>query len=154
MAKTLDAAGVKRLIQEIKGANKNLNAPIPISTENTPESMAQNVKNIADYVEKAKAAGIANVNGMAITFIIDNDFSGVGYLYGGSSICGIEIYNDESAYYIVVDNTGYCNEDGIILKGDENTVTSQMLAQGARKTYYPHSRYNRSGRRNLSEVIE
>ena len=35
MAKTLDEAGVKRLIQEIKGANKNLNAPIPISTENT-----------------------------------------------------------------------------------------------------------------------
>ena len=35
MAKTLDEAGVKRLIQKIKGANKNLNAPIPISTENT-----------------------------------------------------------------------------------------------------------------------
>ena len=35
MAKTLDEAGVKRLIQEIKGANKNLNTPIPISTENT-----------------------------------------------------------------------------------------------------------------------
>ena len=82
MAKTLDEAGVKRLIQEIKGANKNLNAPIPISTENTTESMAQNVKNIADYVEKAKAAGIANVNGMAVTCIIDGDYSGVGYLYG------------------------------------------------------------------------
>lgn len=133
MAKTLDEAGVKRLIQEIKGANKNLNTPIPISTENTTESMAQNVKNIADYVEKAKAAGITNVNGMAVTCTIDGDYSGVGYLYSENTFCGIEIYGDETAYYIVVDNTGYCNEDGIILKGDENVVTSQMLSQGARK---------------------
>ena len=97
MAKTLDEAGVKRLIQEIKGANKNLNTPIPISTENTTESMAQNVKNIADYVEKAKAAGIANVYGMAVTCSIDEGYSGVGSigcLPGNIEIfiCGIHIY--------------------------------------------------------------
>ena len=71
MAKTLDEAGVKRLIQEIKGANKNLNTPIPISTENTPEPMAQNVENIADYVEKAKAAGIDTTKSFRITFEIE-----------------------------------------------------------------------------------
>ena len=94
MAKTLDEAGVKRLIQEIKGANKNLNTPIHISTENTPESMAQNVKNIADYIEKAKAAGVANVDGMGVTCFIDCSYSGVGYLYDDTdtSICGIEIF--------------------------------------------------------------
>ena len=71
MAKTLDKAGVKRLIQEIKGANKNLNTPIPISTENTPESKAQNVKNIADYVEKAQAAGVETPKSFGITLEIE-----------------------------------------------------------------------------------
>lgn len=136
MAKTLDAAGVKRLIQEIKGANKNLNAPIPISTENTPESMAQNVKNIADYVEKAKAAGIANVNGMAVTCLIDDGYSGVGYLNEDTNIyiCGIEIFDDSSnpMYFSVYPNGTYV-EVQIIMENSPSIVTSNMLVQGARR---------------------
>ena len=135
MAKTLDAAGVKRLIQEIKGANKNLNAPIPISTENTPESMAQNVKNIADYVEKAKAAGIADVNGMAVTCIIDGENSGVGYLYVTNTqvlICGILAYEDSSVSCISVIDGTY-GESPIVVEGHTGQVTSDMLVEGARK---------------------
>ena len=134
MAKTLDAAGVKRLIQEIKGANKNLNTPIPISIENTTESNAQNVKNIADYVEKAKAAGIANVNGMAVTCIINNDYSGVGYLYGDSTICGIKT-NDalEAPSFFDVDPSGSYHENEVLVKGLSDQITSRMLDKGARK---------------------
>ena len=134
MAKTLDAAGVKRLIQEIKGANKNLNAPIPISTENTTESMAQNVKNIADYVEKAKAAGVADVNGMAVTCLIDNDYSGVGYLYGDTSICGIKT-NDalEAPSFFDVDPSGSYHENEVLVKGLSDQITSDILVEGARK---------------------
>lgn len=134
MAKTLDEAGVKRLIQEIKGANKNPNAPIPISTENTPESMAQNVKNIADYVEKAKAAGIANVNGMAVTCLIDGENSGVGYLYVTNSqvlICGILAYEDNNVSSISVIDGTY-REQSIVIEGHIGQVTSDMLAEGAR----------------------
>lgn len=134
MAKTLDAAGVKRLIQEIKGANKNLNTPIPISTENTPESMAQNVKNIADYVEKAKAAGIANMNGMAVTCLIDGGYSGVGYLYAENTICGIEIDNGlEAPVFFVVDPDGSYGENSVLINGLSDQITSQMLVEGARK---------------------
>ena len=134
MAKTLDEAGVKRLIQEIKGANKNLNAPIPISTENTPESMAQNVKNIADYVEKAKAAGVANVNGMAVTCIIGDNYSGAGYLYGEDMICGIKTYDDlATPYNFVVDYDGLYIDNPFIVKGTTGQVTSDMLDEGARR---------------------
>lgn len=135
MAKTLDAAGVKRLIQEIKGANKNLNTPIPISTENTPESMAQNVRNIADYVEKAKAAGIADVNGMGVTCLIDGENSGVGYLYVTNTqvlICGILAYEDNSVSCISVIDGTY-GEQSIVIEGHIGQVTSDMLAEGARK---------------------
>ena len=135
MAKTLDEAGVKRLIQEIKGANKNLNTPIPISTENTPESMAQNVKNIADYVEKAKAAGIANVNGMGVTCLIDGENSGVGYLYVTNTqvlICGIQAYEDSSVSCISVIDGTY-SESSIVVEGHIGQITSDMLIEGARK---------------------
>lgn len=134
MAKTLNEAGVKRLIQEIKGANKNLNTPIPISTDNTPESMAQNVTNIADYVEKAKAAGIANVNGMAVTCIIDGDYSGVGYLFGEDMICGTTTYDDLSTpYNFVVQPDGLYTYNPFIVKGTTDLVTSVMLNRGARR---------------------
>lgn len=141
MAKTLDEAGVKRLIQEIKGANKNLNAPIPISTENTPESIAQNVKNIADYVEKAKAAGIANVDGMAITCLIDDGYSGVGSI--GSlpgnieiSICGIITYDGiplENPTFFAIDPDGTYRENNVLIEHSKDIITSDMLVQGARK---------------------
>lgn len=138
MAKTLDEAGVKRLIQEIKGANKNLNTPIPISTENTPESKAQNVTNIADYVEKAKAAGIANVNGMAVTCLIDNDYSGVGYFYmvegTFASILGVKSVDDTSEHYVFnLDSSGSYAENLVLTATSSNVVTSDMLVQGARK---------------------
>ena len=135
MAKTLDEAGVKRLIREIKGANKNLNTPIPISTENTPESIAQNVKNIADYVEKAKAAGMADVNGMAVTCLIDGENSGVGYLYVTNTqvlICGILPYEDSSVSCITVIDGTY-GEQSIVVEGHIGQVTSDMLVEGARK---------------------
>lgn len=131
MAKTLDEAGVKRIIQEIKGANKNLNTPIPISTENTPESMAQNVKNIADYVEKAKAAGVANVDGMAVTCIIDGDYSAVGYLYREEYFVGVVLYDNNLLSYVSIIN-GSCNILDIITRGASNQVTSSMLDKGAR----------------------
>lgn len=146
MAKTLDEAGVKRLIQEIKGANKNLNTPIPISIENTPESMAQNVQNIADYIEKAKAAGIANVNGMGVTVLInDTDFSsGVGYFYkydnddnfiyifGLSFIDFSDIEFKDEACVFAVGSDGQYFQTPLITVLSENVVTSQMLTKGAR----------------------
>ena len=136
MAKTLDEAGVKRLIQEIKGANKNLNTPIPISTDNTTESMAQNVKNIADYVEKAKAAGIASVNGMAVTCLIDNDYSGVGYLYllgEEFTVQGVLIKDDlaENMCFNVL--SGRYGEIFLVTPNTTGLVTSKMLVEGARK---------------------
>lgn len=140
MAKTLDEAGVKRLIQEIKGANKNLNTPIFISTENTTESMAKNVKNIADYVEKAKAAGIANVNGMGVTCMMDDyyHYSGVGYLFllGEKFIVqGVLIKDDlvENMCFALFDDGTYF-ERGLIVSGNDRVeVSSDMLAKGARK---------------------
>ena len=136
MAKTLDEAGVKRLIQEIKGANKNLNTPIPISTENTPESKAQNVKNIADYVEKAKAAGIANVDGRGVTCLINGGISGLGYIsVTGNSfdLIGMMMWDDmvDNAFFMV--SGGEFNSRKIAFEGTVDTVTSDMLVKGARK---------------------
>lgn len=115
-----------------------LNAPIPISTENTPESMAQNVKNIADYVEKAKAAGIADVNGMAVSCIINNDYSGVGYIYkvgGGVYINGIITYEDASNpfTFAVQGGDGTYSESELVTRSSNNQITSDMLVEGARK---------------------
>ena len=100
----------KRLDNIITGLQESvyLNTPIPISTDNTPESIAQNVKNIADYVEKAKAAGIADVNGMGVTCLIDDYFSGVGYIMGNTdvSIQGIKTTDD------LVDNRVFSIQNG------------------------------------------
>lgn len=124
----------KRLDNIITGLQESvyLNNPIPISTENTPESIAQNVKNIADYVEKAKAAGIADVNGMAVTCIIDGDNSAVGYLYGEDVFVGILLYDDNSLYYVLISNGSY-TESSVVIKDASSQVTSDMLVQGARK---------------------
>lgn len=124
----------KRLDNIITGLQESvyLNTPIPISTDNTTESMAQNVKNIADYVEKAKAAGIADVNGMAVTCLIDEDYSAVGYLYGITFI-GITLYDDNRLFYVYIGEDGTYNKDAIITKNETNQVTSSMLVQGARK---------------------
>lgn len=127
----------KRLDNIITGLQESvyLNTPIPISTDNTPESMAQNVKNISDYIEKAKAAGIADVNGIGVTCLIDDYFSGVGYIFGNTnvSIQGIKIPDD------IIDNTvftifnGRYDERFIVGVDELDKVTSSMLVQGARK---------------------
>ena len=127
----------KRLDNIITGLQKSvyLNTPIPISTENTPESMAQNVKNIADYVKKAKAAGITDVNGMGVTCLIDDYFSGVGYIFGNTnvSIQGIKIPDDivNNAVFTIVN--GRYDERFIVGVDELDKVTSNMLVQGARK---------------------
>lgn len=129
----------KRLDNIITGLQESiyLNTPIPISTENTPESMAQNVKNIAGYVEKAKAAGITDVNGMAVTCIINNDYSGVGYLYrvvGGSFwVSGIITYDDALNPTVFTVNDGTYLENELVIKSGDDQVTSNMLVEGARK---------------------
>lgn len=115
-----------------------LKTPIPISTDNTTESIAQNVKNIADYVEKAKAAGIEDVNGMAVTCLIDNDYSGVGYFYpenegGPYSIFGVIPTDDLYVCYIFRVFSGTYDENSVLVEGSYSIVTSSMLAQGARR---------------------
>lgn len=128
----------KRLDNIITGLQESvyLNTPIPISTEDTPEAHAQNVKNIADYIEKAKAAGIEDVNGMAVTCLINDNYSGVGYLYGTTDtyICGIISFDDTSnPYNFSVDSDGQYQETEILIKGASDQITSFMLVQGARK---------------------
>lgn len=127
----------KRLDNIITGLKESvyLNTPISISTDNTPESIAQNVKNISDYIEKAKAAGIADVNGMGVTCLIDDYFSGVGYIFGNTnvSIQGIKIPDDivNNAVFTIVN--GRYDERFIVGVDELDKVTSNMLVQGARK---------------------
>ena len=125
----------KRLDNIITGLQESvyLNTPIPISTENTPEAKAQNVKNIADYVEKAKAAGIEDVNGMAVTCLLDEDYCAVGYIYGVSFFIGITLYDDNRLFYVTIDEDGTYSKNAIITKNETNQVTSSMLVQGARR---------------------
>lgn len=128
----------KRLDNIITGLQESvyLNNPIPISTEDTPEANAQNVKNITNYIEKAKAAGIEDVNGMCVTYIIDGDYSGVGYLYGNidTQILGIESFDDASnPYNFIVNNNGQYFKTELLIKEETNQITSSMLTQGARK---------------------
>lgn len=127
----------KRLDNIITGLQESvyLNTPILISTDNTPESIAQNVKNISDYIEKVKAAGIADVNGIGVTCLIDDYFSGVGYIFGNTnvSIQGIKIPDDivNNAVFTIVN--GRYDERFIVGVDELDKVTSNMLVQGARK---------------------
>ena len=134
--KYLNDNGLKALVKKIKGANKDLNTPIAISKNNTPENQAQNTKNIADFVARAKAAGITDVNGMAVTCLINDDYSGMGYLYvsEGTYICGISTFEDESNPEVFsVDLNGQYLGVKLINEKAENVVTSSMLNSGARK---------------------
>ena len=131
--KYLNDNGLKAYTKKDKGALKDLHTPIAISTLNTTESNAQNVKNITDFVAKAKAAGIADVNGMAVSCIIDNNYSGVGYIDTGT-LCGIEIFDDFSdPRNCKVDPDGTYGEISILMENSSNIVTSNMLTSGARK---------------------
>jgi hypothetical protein len=134
--KYLNDNGLKAYTKKVKGALNDLHTPIAISTENTTESKEQNVKNIVDFVAKAKAAGIADVNGMAVTCLIDEDYSGVGYLYGNTSttIQGVLIKDDlvENMCFGVFYNGRY-SEHALVTATSDEVVNSQMLTKGARK---------------------
>lgn len=127
----------KRLDNIITGLQESvyLNNPIPISTEDTPEANAQNVKNITDYIEKAKAAGIEDVNGMAVTCIINDAYSGVGYIMGNTdvAILGIKITDDLVNNTVFIIYGGVYFERTVIAVGTSNKVDSDMLNEGARK---------------------
>lgn len=127
----------KRLDNIITGLQESvyLNNPIPISTEDTPEANAQNVKNITNYIEKAKAAGIENVNGMAVTCIINDAYSGVGYIMGNTdvAILGIKITDDLVNNTVFIIYGGVYFEKTVITVGTSNKVDSDMLNEGARK---------------------
>ena len=131
--KYLNDNGLKAYTKKVKGALKDLHTPIAISTLNTTESNAQNVRNIADFVAKAKAAGIADVDGMAVTCLLSSGYSGVGYLHfvdGNYTLQGVEIQEelDHSTCFLVWDDGSYKNTN--LITGD---VTSQDLTRGARK---------------------
>lgn len=127
----------KRLDNIITGLQESvyLNTPIPISTEDTPEANAQNVKNITNYIEKAKAAGIEDVNGMAVTCIINDAYSGVGYIMGNTdvAILGIKITDDLVNNTVFIIYGGVYFERTVIAVGTSNKVDSDMLNKGARK---------------------
>jgi hypothetical protein len=121
----------KRLDNIITGLQESvyLNTPIPISTDNTPESIAQNVKNISDYIEKAKAAGIADVNGMGVTCLIDDYLSGVGYIYRGTNVIihGIKTTDD------LVDNRVFIIENGTYYESKIQSENSNNLSTKSKK---------------------
>lgn len=125
--------GLKAYTKKVKGALKDLHAPIAIFAANTPDGKAQNVKNIADFIAKAKAAGIADVNGMAVTCLIDSGYSGVGYLYfvdGNYTLQGVLIKDDleNNMCFSVWEDGSY--KQLALVTGE---VTSLMLDKGARK---------------------
>lgn len=131
--KYLNDDGLKAYTKKVKGALKDLHTPIDISTLNTTESKAQNVRNIADFVAKAKAAGITDVDGMAVTCLLSSGYSGVGYLHfvdGNYTLQGVEIQEelDHSTCFLVWDDGSYKKTN--LITGD---VTSQDLTRGARR---------------------
>ena len=136
--KYLNDDGLKAYTKKIKGALKDLHTPIAISSENTTESMGQNVRNIADFIAKAKAAGIADVNGMAVSCNIDNDYSAVLAFYDESddnrNMFGVSVHDDTSEQFAIrVSYNGYYTETPLVTPQNTDIVTSEMLTRGARK---------------------
>lgn len=110
--KYLNDDGLKAYTKKVKGALKDLHTPIAISTLNTTESNAQNVRNITDFVAKAKAAGITDVDGMSVTCLLSSGYSGVGYLHfvdGNYTLQGVEIQEEleHSTCFLVWDDGSY-----------------------------------------------
>ena len=131
--KYLNDDGLKAYTKKVKGALKDLHTPIAISTLNTAESNAQNVRNITDFVAKAKAAGITDVDGMSVTCLLSSGYSGVGYIHfvdGNYTLQGVEIQEelDHSTCFLVWDDGSYKKTNLIT-----GAVTSFKLAKGARK---------------------
>lgn len=126
--KYLNDNGLKAYTKKVKAALKDLHTPIAISSENTTDSKAQNVRNIADFVAKAKAAGITDVNGMAVSCIIDNDYSGVGYFYYSTSICGIKTYEDISNPCTFAVVNGEYSENLIVIDGEAGYLNKSVLS--------------------------
>lgn len=124
--------GLEAYTQKVKGALKDLHTPIAIFAANTTDGKAQNVKNIADFIAKAKAAGVADVNGMVVTCLIDSGYSGVGYLYfvdGNYTLQGVLIKDDlENNMCFSVWKDGSYKQLALVT----GEVTSSMLAEGAR----------------------
>lgn len=127
----------KRLDNIITGLQESVylnNTLIDISLEDVPESNAQNVKNIADYVEKAKAAGVDTTSPFKVFLMLD------GYptegIYDTNYLCiySLKITDDGFAYiYAINIKTGkIINQYEIVTKNSEQKVTSSMLVQGAR----------------------
>lgn len=136
--KYLNDDGLKAYTKKVKGALKDLHTPIAISSENTTESKAQNVRNINDFVAKAKAAGIADVNGMVVTCNIDTGDSGVGNLYllgdGSYLILCIATSDDLYGHHIFrVTSAGEYTENNVVVNNRDDQITSLMLDRGARK---------------------
>ncbi len=76
------------------------------------------------------------MDGMAVTCVINNYCSGVGYVIESTviEICGIEIFDDSSnPMYFKVDHNGEYSEIEMLMRNSTDIVTSQMLAKGARK---------------------
>ena len=128
----------KRLDNIITGLQESIslnNTPIDISFENTPESNAQNAKNIADYVEKAKAAGVDTTSPFKV-FLVMNTYPSEGiYDTKYSCIYSLQITDDGFTYICVINvKTGQVYQHHeIVTENSEQKVTSSMLDEGARR---------------------
>ena len=128
----------KRLDNIITGLQESIylnNTPIDISFEDTPESNAQNAKNIADYIEKAKAAGVDTTSPFKV-FLLLNGYPTEG-IYDTTYTCiySLKITDDGFAYIYTLDGeTGKIwQQHEIVTENSEQKVTSSMLGEGARR---------------------
>lgn len=119
-----DVYGIKKDVTALR----NLIFPIAILSENTPDNIEQNAKNFADYINKAKAAGISDVNGMMVTCLIDNDYSGVGYFYGIESILGVVSIDDVNEHYVFnLTKSGIYSQNAVLT--ETNTMTDAEITK-------------------------
>lgn len=128
----------KRLDTIITGLQESVylnNTPIDISFDDTPESNAQNVKNIADYIEKAKAAGVDTTSPFKVFLLLDGYPTEGIYDTYYSCIYSLKITDDGFAYIYTLDGeTGKIRQHHeIVTENSEQKVTSSMLDEGARK---------------------
>ena len=128
----------KRLDNIITGLQESIylnNTPIDISFEDTPEANAQNAKNIADYIKKAKAAGVDTTLPFKVFLLLDGHPTEGIYDTYYSCIYSLRITDDGFAYIYTLDGeTGKIWQDHeIVTKNSEQKVTSSMRGEGARR---------------------